>query len=49
MPELGVVDGSFSNVFPIRDVFSLIEKYTMQKKIPRHIKLAIHACSTKCG
>jgi hypothetical protein len=30
-------------------VFRSIEKCTMQKKIPRHIKLAIHAWSAKCG
>jgi Cft2 family RNA processing exonuclease len=33
----------------IKVVFSSIEKCTMQKKITRHIKLAIHAWSTKCG
>jgi hypothetical protein len=30
-------------------VFSSIEKYTIQKKTLHHIKLAIHAWSTKCG
>jgi hypothetical protein len=30
-------------------VFISIEKCTMQKKILRHIKLTIHAWSTKCG
>jgi hypothetical protein len=30
-------------------VFRSIEKCTMQKKIPCHIKLAIHVWSAKCG
>jgi hypothetical protein len=37
------------NSFWPKAVFSSIEKCTMQKKISRHIKLAIHAWSTKCG
>jgi hypothetical protein len=34
---------------PIMAVFSSIEKCIVQKKIPHHIKLAIHIWSTKYG